>query len=101
MNDILAGLAQALRLVVGFDPTLYEITLRSLSVTLTATLIASLIGLPLGAWLSVNRFRARRFVIAALNALMGLPPVVVGLIVFVIFSRSGPLGVLDSCLPQR
>ena len=94
MNDILAGLAQALRLVVGFDPTLYEITLRSLAVTLSATLIASLIGLPLGAWLSVNRFRARRFVIATLNALMGLPPVVVGLVVFVIFSRSGPLGVL-------
>lgn len=81
-------------MVLRFDADLAEITFRSLQVTLTATVIASLIGLPLGAWLSVNRFRARRFVIAMLNALMGLPPVVVGLIVYVLFSRAGPLGVL-------
>ena len=94
MNDIFDGIAQAARLVVSLDADLVEITLRSLQVTVTATVIASLIGLPLGAWLAVNRFRARRFVIAFLNALMGLPPVVVGLIVYVILSRSGPLGVL-------
>ncbi len=81
------------RLIVTLDPDLMEITARSLHVTLTATAIASAIGLPLGAWLAVNRFRARRTVIALLNALMGLPPVVVGLVVYVLLSRSGPFGV--------
>lgn len=94
MNDILTGMKEAVRLILTFDPALIEISLRSLQVTVSATVVASLIGLPLGAWLAINRFRARRFVIAFLNALMGLPPVVVGLIVYVILSRSGPLGVL-------
>lgn len=94
MNDILAGLAEAARRIVTLDPALVEITGLSLQVTLTATAVASAIGLPLGAWLAVNRFRARRIVIAVLNALMGLPPVVVGLVVYVLLSRSGPLGVL-------
>ncbi|MCV2873938.1 ABC transporter permease [Defluviimonas sp. WL0050] len=94
MNDIVEGLWQAARLVVTLDPGLAEITLRSLQVTVTATVIASAIGLPMGAWIAVNRFRLRRFAIAILNALMGLPPVVVGLIVYVLLSRSGPLGVL-------
>jgi tungstate transport system permease protein len=94
MNEITDGLAQAARLVVTADPQLMEITGLSLRVTVTATIIASAIGLPLGAWLAVSRFPARRVVIALLNALMGLPPVVVGLIVYLTFSRSGPLGVL-------
>ena len=93
MNDILRGLAEAGQLVVTADADLVEITARSLQVSLGATIIASSIGLPFGAWLAVNRFRMRRTVIALLNALMGLPPVVVGLIVYVLFSRSGPLGV--------
>ncbi|MDH5530373.1 MAG: ABC transporter permease [Paracoccaceae bacterium] len=93
MNDILRGLAEAGQLVVTADADLVEITARSLQVSLGATIIASAIGLPFGAWLAVNRFRMRRTVIALLNALMGLPPVVVGLIVYVLFSRSGPLGV--------
>lgn len=94
MNDITTGLAQAARLVVSLDPDLIEITLRSLHVTVTATVVASLIGLPLGAWLAVSRFRGRGAVVAVLNALMGLPPVVVGLIVYILLSRSGPFGVL-------
>lgn len=94
MNDITQGLWQAAQLVLTLDPDLVEITLRSLQVTVGATVIATLIGLPLGAWLSVNRFRFRRVVIAVLNALMGLPPVVVGLIVYVLLSRAGPFGVL-------
>ena len=94
MNEILQGLAQAARLLAGLNPDLIEITWLSLRVSVTATLVAALIALPLGAWLAVSRFRARRVVIAMLNALMGLPPVVVGLMVYVIFSRSGPLGVL-------
>jgi len=94
MNDIWQGLVQAARLVAGLDSNLLEIVGLSLQVSLGATIVASVIGLPLGAWLAVNRFRARRVVIAILNALMGLPPVVVGLFVYVLFSRSGPLGVL-------
>lgn len=83
-----------MRLVAGLDADLLEISGLSLRVSLGATVIASMIGLPLGAWLAINRFRARRVVIALLNALMGLPPVVVGLLVYVVFSRSGPFGVL-------
>jgi tungstate transport system permease protein len=87
------GLVQAFWLVATLDTELIEITLRSLRVTLTALAIACVIALPLAALLAVRRFRFRRGIIAILNALMGLPPVVVGLIVYVMLSRSGPLGV--------
>ncbi len=93
MNEIAQGIADAFRLIVTLDPDLIEIIALSLRVTLTAVLIASLIGLPLGAWLVINRFRFRRQTIAVLNALMGLPPVVVGLFVYMMLSRSGPFGV--------
>jgi tungstate transport system permease protein len=95
MDDLLAGLVAAVTLIVTADPHLIEITLLSLRVTLTAVAIACAIGLPLGAWLAVRRFRFRRTVIAILNALIGLPPVVVGLVVYLLLSRSGPLGVLN------
>ncbi len=94
MNDLSQGLAEAIYRVATLDPELVDITLRSLQVTVTAVVIAAAIALPLGAWLAVTRFWARRYVIAILNALMGLPPVVVGLIVYVMLSRSGPFGVL-------
>lgn len=94
MVDLWAGLSQAFWLVVGLDADLLEITWRSLQVTLTALVIGSAIALPLAAVLAVRRFRFRRAVIAVLNALMGLPPVVVGLVVYVLLSRAGPLGVL-------
>jgi tungstate transport system permease protein len=94
MTDLLDGILQAFWLVMTLDSDLVEITLRSLRVTLTALAIASAIALPMAALLVVRRFRMRRLTIAVLNALMGLPPVVVGLIVYVFLSRSGPLGVL-------
>ncbi len=94
MDSILQGLGQAFWLIITFDPDLYEIIAMSLRVSLSAVLVASAIGLPLGAWLAVNRFRWRRTTIAVLNALMGLPPVVVGLFVYLLLSRSGPFGVL-------
>ena len=93
MNDLWQGVVEAFRLVFTLNSDLLEIVLRSLQVTLSAVVIASIIGLPMGAWLAVNRFRFRRATIAFLNALMGLPPVVVGLIVYILFSRSGPFGV--------
>lgn len=93
MNDIWAGIEAAFRLIITLDSDLVEITLRSLQVSLSALVIASLIALPFGTWLAIRRFRYRRFTIATLNALMGLPPVVVGLIVYLLLSRSGPFGV--------
>lgn len=82
-------------LILGGDPDLWAIVLLSLRVSLLAVLIAALIGMPIGALLAVARFPGRRLAIVALNALMGLPPVVVGLMVYLMLSRSGPLGVLQ------
>lgn len=82
-------------LLSGPDPDLVEIVLLSLKVSLTATLLACLIGLPLGAALGMYRFRGRSLVIVLLNTLMGMPPVVLGLIVYLLLSRSGPLGFLQ------
>ncbi|SHJ47983.1 tungstate transport system permease protein [Palleronia salina] len=95
MNDIWAGIAAAIRLILTADADLVEISLRSLQVTLSALAIACLIALPLGTFLAIQRFRFRRGVIAVLNALMGLPPVVVGLVVYILLSRAGPFGVLN------
>ncbi len=92
MSSISESIAQALRLVAGADPKLFEIVLLSLRVSLTAVIVACAIGLPLGAAVAVSRFPGRRAVIVVLNALMGLPPVVVGLVVYLMLSRAGPLG---------
>ena len=82
----------ALRLIAGADPALMQIIGLSLRVTLTAVLIACLLGLPLGAGLALARFPGRGAVIVVFNALMGLPPVVAGLLVYLALSRSGPFG---------
>jgi tungstate transport system permease protein len=94
MKEIWAGVQEAFRLIFILDADLIEITLRSLEVSLTALVIASALALPVGTWLAIRRFRYRRFTIAVLNALMGLPPVVVGLVVYLLLSRSGPFGVM-------
>jgi tungstate transport system permease protein len=86
--------ASALALVLQGDPTLYAIVRLSLLVSLSATALAGLVGFPLGAFLALVRFPGRTAVIVVLNAFMGLPPVVVGLVVFLLLSRSGPLGSL-------
>jgi tungstate transport system permease protein len=82
----------ALHLVLAGDPALFAIVRLSLIVSLGAVLVAALIGVPLGALIALTRFRGREVAIVVLNALMGLPPVVVGLAVFLALSRSGPLG---------
>ena len=94
MSEIAQALAAAGAMIFGFDPKLIEIVLLSLRVSLTAVAVASIIGLPLGAAIAVNRFTGRRALIVVLNALMGLPPVVVGLVVYLLLSRAGPLGEL-------
>ncbi|MCK0119330.1 ABC transporter permease [Loktanella sp. F6476L] len=93
MVDIWSGIASAFWLIVGLDTELLEISFLSLRVSLTAVAIACLIAMPFGAFLAVQRFRYRRLLISVINALMGLPPVVVGLVVYILLSRSGPFGV--------
>ena len=95
MEETWRGAVDAFWLVVTFDADLLEITLRSLGVTLSAVAIASVIAMPLGAFLAIRGFRHRRATIALLNALMGLPPVVVGLLVYLLLSRAGPFGVFN------
>src|SRR5580698_7684808 len=82
----------AFHLLLTADPTLFSIVGLSLAVSLTAAVLASFIGMPLGALVALTRFRGRVFVIVVMNALMGLPPVIVGLAVYLSLSRSGPLG---------
>jgi tungstate transport system permease protein len=84
----------ALSLVLTGDPTLYAIVRLSLLVSLSAAFFAALIGVPLGAFLALTRFPGREAIVVVLNALMGLPPVVAGLAVYLLLSRSGPLGPL-------
>lgn len=82
----------ALELVLTADPALLAIVKLSLLVSLSAVVLATLVGVPFGALVALTRFRGREGVIVVLNALMGLPPVVVGLAVYLLLSRSGPLG---------
>ncbi len=93
MNDIGAALGAAFSLVFSLDAKLAAIVLLSLEVSLTAVFLACLLGLPLGAALALFRFPGRKTVIVLVNAMMGLPPVVVGLVVYLMLSRSGPFGV--------
>jgi len=86
--------ASALELVLTGDPALFAIVRLSLIVSLSAVAAAALIGIPLGAFVALTPFRGREAVIVLLNAMMGLPPVVVGLAVYLLLSRSGPLGAL-------
>jgi tungstate transport system permease protein len=94
MQSILEAVRAAVGLIASGDATLGEIVLLSLSVSLSAVALATLLGLPLGAAIAVGRFPGRRAIIVLLNALMGLPPVVVGLVVYLLLSRAGPLGEL-------
>jgi tungstate transport system permease protein len=91
---VLEAIAEGVRRVFQLDAELWRIVLLSLEVSLSAVLLATLLGLPLGALVAVKRFPGRQAVIVVLNSLMGLPPVVVGLLVYLLLSRAGPLGEL-------
>ena len=99
MDDFRLALMTALGLLVGFDSELLAIVSLSLWVSLCAVGCATLLGLPLGAAVAVWRFPGRTVLSVVLNTLMGLPPVVVGLTVYVLFSRSGPLALAASSAP--
>ena len=92
MSDFADALYTAANLIVHFDPELGQIVCLSLGVSLTASICAFVIGAPLGAALAVYKFRGRGAFIVIANALLGLPPVVVGLAIYLLLSRSGPLG---------
>jgi len=82
----------AWELIAGGDATLFAIVKLSLAVSLSAVVLAAFVGLPLGAWLALTHFPGRDAIVVLVNAFMGLPPVVVGLAVYLLLSRSGPLG---------
>lgn len=95
MTDLLDAFSVAAALILRWDPALIEIVGLSLRISLCAVVIGTLLGMPLGAAIAVARFRGRGLLIVCVNALMGLPPVVVGLIVYLHLSSSGPFGALQ------
>ena len=92
MNEIVQSFGVAIEIVAQRDPYLVEVVLLSLRVSLTSLFFAAILGFPLGSILGIFRFPGRSGVVAIVNALMGLPPVVAGLFVYILLSRAGPLG---------
>src|SRR4030066_2133924 len=92
METLLSGFSQAIRLIFSLDRELYSIVFLSLKVSGGALLLATFIGLTIGSVIGLKKFLGRDFIISLLNTFMGLPPVVVGLVLYLILSRSGPLG---------
>jgi tungstate transport system permease protein len=101
MGDLIEGFIQALRLIAGQDPELWQIIRLSLQVSGIALLISSVVGIPIGAFMGLSRFLGRRLVIGLLYTGMGFPPVVIGLFVYLMLSRSGPFGQMESALIPR
>ncbi|HHW38202.1 MAG TPA: ABC transporter permease [Bacillales bacterium] len=95
MEMIVSGLLEAIRMLITFDPEIYEITWLTLKVSGSATFISLIIGIPLGVILAWVHFPSRRLIISVVNTMMGFPPVVVGLWVYLFLSRNGPLGQLN------
>jgi tungstate transport system permease protein len=101
MNDLWDGFWAALRLLISGDSAIWQIVGLSLFVSGVALLLSALAGIPLGAWLGLHQFRGRRLITALVYTGMGLPPVVVGLVVYLLLSRSGPLGALGWLFTSR
>lgn len=95
MQEIILGLKEAVKLLISFDSETYQIVFLSLKVSGMAVLISSLLGIPLGCFISLRNFWGKNLVLHILNTFMGLPPVVIGLVVYLFLSHSGPLGKLE------
>jgi len=95
LSRLYEGLLEAIRLIISFDPDLLTIVLLSLRVSITAIIISTIIGVPLGALLGLKSEKKTRFFNKLIFTFMGMPPVVAGLIIFLILSRQGPFGVLS------
>ncbi|MCA9933070.1 MAG: ABC transporter permease, partial [Anaerolineales bacterium] len=98
MNQLWQGLLQAIELIFAHDPALWEVMQLSLRVTGVALVLSTLIGIPIGALMGLSRFYGRSLLMVFLYTGMGFPPVVIGLFVYLLLSRSGPLGGLESDL---
>ena len=94
MDVIWEGLLAAVRMLISLDPEVLEITWRTIQVSVTATIISIGIGIPIGTWLALTRFPSRGFWVSLTNFGMGLPPVVVGLVTWLMLARYGPFGML-------
>ncbi len=94
MDVLGSAILQALRLLIAGDPEVWQVTLLSLRVSLTATALSLLVGVPLGTWLALARFPGHPLLLALVNTGMGLPPVVAGLVITILLWRTGPLGEL-------
>lgn len=92
MNEIVEGIIQAFQLILSLDPEIIEITVRTLTVSISATIIASIISVPTGGLLHFSEFRGRRFLINIIQTLYSVPTVLVGLLLFLLISKSGPFG---------
>jgi len=92
LTEIWNGLTRAIQLIVSLDPEVMQIAGRSLMISVTSTILASLICIPLGSLIHFNRFRGKRIVVSLIQTFYSIPTVAVGLFVFVLFSRAGPLG---------
>jgi len=92
MNEFSQAFGTALRLLADMDPDLIEIVLLSLRVSLSAVVLAAFVALPFGAFVALKPFPGRRGIVILMNALMSLPPVVVGLVIYLLLSRTGPFG---------
>ena len=95
MTELWHGLLKAIELIISFDPEVMEIAGRSLGVSLTSTLLASIICLPLASLIHFRQFTGKRFLINLIQTFFSIPTVIIGLFVFVLFSRAGPLGGLN------
>jgi tungstate transport system permease protein len=94
MDPIIEGIIEAFRLIFSFDAEIWNIIFLSLRVSGTSTIFAALVALPLGSFIGLRDFRGKKFVSNLINTFMGFPPVVMGLFVFLLLSKSGPLGAL-------
>lgn len=92
MNGIIGGFAGALKLILSFDKNIYEIIGLSLFVSISSTIVSSIFAVPLGIAIGIKKFKGREVIIRIINTLMGLPPVLAGLLVYLLISRKGPLG---------
>lgn len=101
MSDLARGFAEAIRLLGGGDAELWSIVFRTLGISGLATLLAMLVGVPLGYAIARGRFPGRTALLALVNTGMGMPPVVVGLVVWLLLTRSGPLGGLELIYTRR
>jgi tungstate transport system permease protein len=101
MNDLLQGIVQAFTIIISLDPVLYDIIWLSLYVSGLGLMFSIIFGIPLGAFMGLKQFPGRQLMMAILYTGMGFPPVVIGLFVYLILSRSGPLGTLGWLFTPR